>query len=124
MALQPRKRLCIEKKHEKSRFSHEITVSCYVTKKQNHACFTTISKDKSENDIYVNQTKCIGTFGVVFLKLLIHFRAQNPQKLLFLLRHIYARTPKLGSTTILPLFATNLPLIFYHYSATILPLKK
>ena len=29
-----------------------------------------------------------------------------------------------GSTTFLPLFATNLPLIFYHYSATILPLKK
>ena len=35
-------------------------------KKQNHACFTTISKDNSENDIYANQTKCIGTFGDVF----------------------------------------------------------
>ena len=33
---------------------------------QNHACSTTISKDKSENDIYADQTKCIGTFGDVF----------------------------------------------------------
>ena len=58
-------------------------------KKRNLACFTTISKEKSENDIYANQTKCIGTFGYVFSKCLIHFRAQNPQKLPFLLRHIY-----------------------------------
>ena len=64
-------------------------------KKRNHACFTTFSKEKSENDIYANQTKCIGTFGVVFLKLIIHFRAQNPQKLPFLLRHIYGRHCKI-----------------------------
>ena len=60
-------------------------------KKLNHACSTTISKDKSENDIYANQTKCVGTFGDVFLKCLLHFRAQNPQKLFFLLRHIYGQ---------------------------------
>ena len=35
-------------------------------KKQNHACFTTISIDNSENDIFANQTKCIGKFGDVF----------------------------------------------------------
>ena len=39
-------------------------------KKQNHACFTTISKEKSENDKYANQTKCIGTFGYVFQNVL------------------------------------------------------
>ena len=60
-------------------------------KKRNHACFTTFSKEKSENDIYANQTKCIGTFGVVFLKLLIHFRAQNPQKTAFLvMSHLWS----------------------------------
>ena len=70
---------------------------CLVTspENQNHACSTTISKDKSENDIYANQTKCVGTFGVVFLKYLLHFRAQNPQKLLFLLRHIYGQHCKI-----------------------------
>merc|ERR1712218_288854 len=64
-------------------------------KKRNHACFNTFSKEKSENDTFANQTKCIGTFGVVFLKLLIHIRAQNPQKLTFLLRHIYGRHCKI-----------------------------
>ena len=33
---------------------------------QNYACSITISRDKSENDIYANQTKCIGMFGDVF----------------------------------------------------------
>ena len=64
-------------------------------KKRNHACFTTISKDKSENDTYANQTKCIGTIGYVFSKCLIHFRAQNPQKPPFLLRHIYGQHCKI-----------------------------
>ena len=58
---------------------------------QNHACSITNSKDKSEDDIYVNQT----TFGGVFLKFLLHFRSQNPQKLIFLLRHIYGRNCKI-----------------------------
>ena len=54
-----KKTFLYQRKHEKSRFSHEITVSCYVTKKRNHVCFTTISKDRIENDIYANQTKWV-----------------------------------------------------------------
>ena len=32
---------------------------------QNHACSTTISRDKSENEIYANQTQWIFRFGDV-----------------------------------------------------------
>ena len=32
---------------------------------QNHACFTTFSKDKSENEIYANQAQWIFRFGDV-----------------------------------------------------------
>ena len=49
-----------------------IKKQCLVLspKNQNHACSTTISKDKSENDIYANQTKCLGTFGDIFFNVL------------------------------------------------------
>ena len=33
---------------------------------QNHACSTTISRDKSENEIYANQAQWICRFGYVF----------------------------------------------------------
>ena len=60
-------------------------------KKQNHACFTTISKDNRENDIYANQTKCMGKFGDVFYNRLYILGPKTLKKLLFLLCHIYGQ---------------------------------
>ena len=64
-------------------------------KKQNHACFTTISKDNSENDIYANQTKCIGKFGDVFYNGLYILGPKTFKKLPFLLCHIYGQHCKI-----------------------------
>ena len=58
---------------------------------QNHACFTTFSKDQTENDIYANQTKCVGMFGDVFKNVLYILGPKTLKKLLFLLCHIYGR---------------------------------
>ena len=95
MALQARKPFCIKEIIKNQGFYMNRQCLVMSPGNQNHACFTTFSKDKSENDIYANQNKCIGTFGYVFSKCLIHFRAQNPQKLPFLLRHIYGRHCKI-----------------------------
>ena len=62
---------------------------------QNHACSTTNSKDKSENDIYADQTKCIGTFGDVFKNVLYILGPKTLQKLPFLSCHIYGRLWKI-----------------------------
>ena len=32
-----------------------MSVSCFVTKYQNHACFPTFPTDKNENEVCINQ---------------------------------------------------------------------
>ena len=66
MALQPRKHFCIKEIIKNPGFYMKQQCLVMSPENQNHACFTTFSKDKSENDIYANQTKCIGMFGDVF----------------------------------------------------------
>ena len=66
MALQPRKRFCIKEIIENQGFYMKQQCLVLSPENQNHACSTTNSKDKSENDIHADQTKCIGTFGDVF----------------------------------------------------------
>ena len=61
-----KKTYLFKRNHEKSSFLHEIAVSCFVTRKPKSCLFYYNSKDKIENDIYADQTKCIGTFGDVF----------------------------------------------------------
>ena len=66
MALQPRKRFCLKEIMKNPGFYMKQQCLVLSPKKLYHACSITISKDKSENDVYGDQIKCIGTFGDVF----------------------------------------------------------
>ena len=65
MALQPRKRFCLKEIMKNPGFYMKQQSLVMSPENQNHACSTTISRDKSENEIYANQAQWIFRFGDV-----------------------------------------------------------